>query len=203
MNDVSRIVRAAAAALLIVGFASSALAAPPPPQQGGAPMARILLVDRNDILTRSAAGQSIMRQVQAMVVSAKANLNARGMGLQKEYQQIQQQAAILSASVKDGKLKAFNAKKIALETDMQRQQGLIQGGLLAARNQLLGALKPVLQKIMQERGGNILMERGAALEWMPAVDVTDVAIQRLNQALPNVVVKPTAPPPQMMQQQQQ
>jgi Skp family chaperone for outer membrane proteins len=195
MKYASRIAHAAMAALFIAGIFGVAHAAPPGPPPAGMPVPRILLVDRNEVLGRSMAGQSIMKQVQGLVVSAKASLNARGAALQNEQRTLQQQLPILSASVKDAKVKAFNAKRVAFQSDMEKQQGLIQGGLFAARNQVLTALKPVLQKIMVERGGNILMERGAALEWVPAFDVTDVAIQRLNQVLPSVKVTP-APPPQ-------
>ena len=191
MNYASRI--AAAAALLFVGLPGAALADPPPPPM---PPARILLVDRNEVLGRSAVGQSIMRQVQALVTSAKASLSARGQALQKEQAQLQQQLPILSGAVKDAKVKAFNAKRVAFQSDMEKQQGLIQGGLMVARNQVLQALKPILQKIMVERGGNILLERGAALEWIPAYDITAIAVQRLNQAMPNLTVKPTPMPQQ-------
>jgi Skp family chaperone for outer membrane proteins len=197
MNYASRIVGAAVAALLFV-LPGVALADPPPPPM---PPARILLVDRNEVLSRSMVGQSIMRQVQALVTNAKAGLNARGAALQKEQAQLQQQLPILSGAVKDAKVRAFSAKRTAFQSDMEKQQGLIQGGLLVARSQVLAALKPILQKIMVERGGNILIERGAALEWIPAFDVTGLAVQRLNQALPNVTVKPTMPPPQAMPQQ--
>jgi Skp family chaperone for outer membrane proteins len=201
MNYASRIVRAAAAAVLIAGISGAAHAAPPGPPQGGPPVPHILLVDRNEVMSRSLAGQSIMKQVQGLVISAKASLNAHGAALQGEQRTLQQQLPILSGAVKDAKVKAFNAKRVAFQSDMEKQQGLIQGGLFVARNQVLAALKPILQKIMVERGGNILMERGAALEWIPAFDVTDLAIQRLNQSLPTVKVTPTPPPPQMQQQQ--
>jgi len=201
MNHLSRITRAAVAALLIAGISGAAYAAPPPgPPQQGVPQPRILLVDRNEVLGRSLAGQSIMKQVQALITSAKAGLTARGAAIQKEGQQLQQQLPILGASAKEAKMKAFNAKRVALQTDMDKQQGLIQGGLLVARNQVLAQLKPILQKIMVERGGNILLERGAALEWIPAFDVTAIAIQRLNQAMPSVKVVPTMPPQQPGQQ---
>ena len=157
-------------------------------------MPRILLVDRAEVLSRSTAGASIMTQVRAMITNAQNGLKARDISLQKEGAQLQQQIAILSPAVKNAKIKAFNDKRAALQLDLQKQQSLIQGGLLAARTQALGALKPILQKIMIERGGNLLLDRNAALEWLPAFDITPIAIQRLNQVLQTVKVVPTPMP---------
>jgi len=194
MKLASRIARLGVVAILFTGFSQAAIAAPPGPPPQGAPMPRILLVDRAEVLSRSAAGMSIMTQVRAMITNAQNGLKARDIALQKEGQALQQQIAILAPAVKNAKIKAFNDKRAALQLDLQKQQSLIQGGLLAARTQALTALKPILQKIMIERGGNILLDRNAALEWLPAFDVTPIAIQRLNQVLTSVKVVPTPMP---------
>jgi Skp family chaperone for outer membrane proteins len=192
--------RLGAAALLIATLSQGALAGPPPPQ--AAPNVRILLVDRAEVLSRSAVGQSIMGQVRQLIASAQGRLKAREIALQKEGQALQQQLAILAPSVKEAKVRAFRAKQEQLQADLQKQQSMIQGGLLAARTQALSALKPVLQKIMVERGGNLLLDRNAALEWLPAFDVTPQAIARLNQAITTVKVVPQPMPENAGPQQQ-
>jgi Skp family chaperone for outer membrane proteins len=191
--------RLGAAALLIATLSQGALAGPPPQ---AAPNVRVLLVDRAEVLSRSAVGQSIMGQVRQLIASAQGRLKAREIALQKEGQALQQQLAILAPSVKEAKVRAFRAKQEQLQADLQKQQSMIQGGLLAARTQALSALKPVLQKIMVERGGNLLLDRNAALEWLPAFDVTPQAIARLNQAITTVKVVPQPMPENAGPQQQ-
>jgi Skp family chaperone for outer membrane proteins len=194
MKHTIYLARFGAAAILIASLSQSALAAPPGPPPQGAPMARILLVDRAEVLSRSTVGQSIMGQVRQLISSAQGSLKAREIALQKEGQALQQQLAILAPSVKEAKVRAFRAKQETLQADLQKQQSMIQGGLLAARTQALNALKPVLQKILVERGGNLLIDRSAALEWLPAFDVTPEAIARLNQAITTVKVVPQPMP---------
>ena len=194
MKLASHIARLGAVAVFFVGMSQGALAAPPGPPPQGAPMPRILLVDRAEVLSRSNVGINIMNQVKALITNAQNGLKARDVALQREGAALQQQIAILSPGVKNAKIKAFNDKRTALQMDLQRQQSMIQGGLIAARTQALTALKPVLQKIMIERGGNLLLDRNAALEWIPAFDVTPLAIQRLNQVLTGVKVTPTPMP---------
>ncbi|MBL6851752.1 MAG: OmpH family outer membrane protein [Alphaproteobacteria bacterium] len=196
MTTASRFAACAAAALLAVSFSQAALAAQPPaPPPQGVPQPKILVIDRAAILRGSAVGQSIMKQVQALTVAAENGLKARDAALRAEGAQLQQQLAILAPAVKQAKIKAFEAKQQALQLEVQKQQGLIQGGVLVARQQIEQALGPILQKIMQERGANLLFEKAAIVVGAPQFDITPLVIQRLNQALPTVQVKPTPLPP--------
>jgi Skp family chaperone for outer membrane proteins len=196
MNTVKHIVRASAAIALFAGLSQAAFAAPPapPPAAAPLPMPKILVVDRADVLRRCAAGQSIMKQVQGLATAAEGGLKARDAALRQEGGALQQQLAILSAGVKAAKLKAFETKQRALQADVQKQQGLIQGGLMNAREQVLRAMGPVLQKIVVERGANMLIDRGAIVVSAKGFDITDIAVVRLNQALPTVKVTPTPLP---------
>ncbi len=198
MKNPSRIVRVAAAALLFAGLSQAALAAPPgppPKPPAGTPMPKILVIDRAAILRGSAVGQSIMKQVQQLTISAENGLKAKDAALRKEGQALQQQLAILSPGVKAAKIKAFEAKQAGLQGEVQRAQGLIQGGVLKARQQVEQALGPILQKIMQERGANLLLDRNAVVLGTVDVDVTGLAITRLTQSRPNVTVTLAPLPP--------
>jgi outer membrane protein len=128
-------------------------------------------------------------------VTAEGGLKGREAALRSEGQALQQQLAILSPSVKAAKIKAFEVKQTALQQDVQKQQGLIQGGVLKARQQVEQALGPILQAIMTERGANLLLDRNAVVLGTVDVDITSVAITRLNQKMPAVKVVPTPLPP--------
>jgi Skp family chaperone for outer membrane proteins len=193
MTYASRIAHTIAGAILFAALGQATLADPPPQ---GAPVGKILVVDRNAVLSHSNVGQGIMKQVQGMADQARAGLKAREDALRKEYAQLQQQLPILAAGVKAAKVKAFEAKQTALQNDIQKQQLLIQGGLYNAREQVIAALKPVLHKIMLERGANLIVDRATLADAAPQLDITGLAIQRLNQALPSVKVTPQMPPQQ-------
>ena len=185
---------AAAAMLLFAGLSQVALAGPPAPPVG-TPNPKILVIDRAAILRGSVVGQNIMKQVQALTVSAENGLKAKDAALRAEGAALQQQLAILAPGVKAAKIRAFEAKQAALQGDVQKQQGLIQGGVLVARQQVERALGPILQKIMAERGANLLLDRNAVVLGTVDVDVTNAAIQRLNQSMPMVKVTLTPLPP--------
>jgi outer membrane protein len=197
MKKVSRIVRtvAVAAALLVLPQVAFAAPAAPPAKPAGTPNPKILVIDRAAILRGSVVGQNIMKQVQTLTASAENMLKGQDAALRQEGAALQQQLAILSASVKAAKIKAFQAKQAALQQNVQTQQGLIQGGVLKARQQVEQALGPILQGIMAERGANLLLDRNAVVLGTVDVDVTSVAIARLNQKLPAVKVVLTPLPP--------
>lgn len=188
-----------AAALLIGVMTTSVLAAPPPGPPPGAPKPtpnpKILVIDRAAILRGSVVGQNIMKQVQQLTIQAENGLKAKDAALRQEGAALQQQLAILAPGVKAAKIKAFEAKQASLQGEVQRQQGLIQGGVLVARQTVEKALGPILSKIMQERGANLLLDRNAVVLGTVDVDVTGLAIARLNQSLPTVQVKLAPLPP--------
>jgi Skp family chaperone for outer membrane proteins len=197
MKNASRIVRTLAVAVALLATPQFSLAAPaaPPGKPAGTPNPKILVIDRAAILRGSVVGQNIMKQVQSLTAAAENMLKGQDVALRKEGADLQQQLAILSASVKAAKIKAFQAKQAALQQSVQTQQGLIQGGVLKARQQVEQALGPILQAIMAERGANLLLDRNAVVLGTVDVDVTGVAIARLNQKLPAVKVVLTPLPP--------
>jgi outer membrane protein len=198
----------AAGALVALTLAGSANAAPPAPGQKpapatGVPMPKILVINREAILQVSKVGQSIVVQVKAYTQQAEKDLKGQSDALRNEGQSLQQQIAILAPDVKAKKIADFQAKERALQMKIQQRQSLIQGGVLQARRQIEQALAPIVQGIMQERGANLLLDRGAVVYGTADMDVTRVAIQRLDQKLPSVKVMLVAPPPGMVPQQGQ
>jgi outer membrane protein len=193
MKNASRMARTIIVAAAVLVAPQMAFAAPPAPT--GTPNPKILVIDRAAILRGSVVGQNIMKQVQSLTAAAEKMLKGQDAALRQEGATLQQQLAILSPSVKEAKIKAFQAKQAALQQNVQTQQGLIQGGVLKARQQVEQALGPILQAIMTERGANLLLDRNAVVLGTVDVDVTKVAIDRLNQKLPAVKVVLTPLPP--------
>jgi Skp family chaperone for outer membrane proteins len=176
----------------------AASAAPPP--AGGAPTARILMVDVRIVMSLSKVGQDIQRQVEALKQQATRDLNGEGEALKREETQLQQQAAILAPDVKARRIRDFQAKATAFQGKIQQRGGLIQGGVLKARQQIEEALGPILQGIMKERGATLLLDRSSVLLAPNAIDVTQLVIQRLDMKMSTVKVVLTAPPAGAQQQ---
>jgi Skp family chaperone for outer membrane proteins len=161
------------------------------------------VIDRGIVLRNSKVGQDIVRQINAYTVQAETDLKGQGAALQRDGKAFQQQAAILSADLKNKKLRELEARRASLQTLVQKKQSLIQGGFIKARSTIELALKPILQGIMAERGANLMLDRNAVVLGTVDVDITEQTIQRLNQKMPTLKVELVPPPPGMQQQQQQ
>ena len=82
----------------------------------------------------------------------------------------------------------------AFQQKVQERQDEIQGGVQQARQPVEKALGPILQGIMSERGANLLLDRSVVLLGTVDVDVTALAIDRLNKKLATVKVDLVKPP---------
>lgn len=182
-------------AILILAAASApALAAGPPP----APQQKILLIDRQAILRFSKVGQDVARQVEGFGNQAKNEIAGQQKALQNEAQQLQQQIAILAADAKAKKIKDFENKQAGMQAAAQKKEQAIQGGFLQAQATIAKALEPILQGLMQQRGANMILDKNALVYASPdavkAFDITEAAINQLNQKLPALKVSLAAPP---------
>lgn len=167
------------------------------------PQPKIVVIDRSAVMRASKVGQDIVRQVNAYTDQAEKDLRGQGEALQRDGKAFQQQAAILSAELKNRKLKELEARRAGLQAQAQKKQSLIQGGFVKARQQVEQALGPILQGIMAERGANLMLDRNSVVLGTVDVDITRLAVQRLDQKMPTLKVELTPLPPGMQQQQQQ
>jgi Skp family chaperone for outer membrane proteins len=191
---------------LFVSTALPALAAPPAPQPQpqaqGLPQPKIVVINRSAILQISKVGQDIGRQVQALSNQAKADINAQAKSLEAQGQALQQQIAILSPDAKAAKVKDFEAKQAALQAQIQKKESLIQGGLMQAQNAVGQALQPILAQLMQQRGANMILDKNAVMMANDnRFDITQPAIDMLNQKMPTYKVQLAPLPPGMAPQQ--
>jgi len=193
MNLKSRKIPAVVAARTIIlavilgGAMTTAAAAQ---QKPAAPAGqRIVVLNRQAILQLSKAGVDVGRQVNAYRQQIRGQLQSQAQQLQVEQKAIQQQLAILSPAAKKQKVDAFEAKVRALQAREQTIDAKAQVAVQKANQQIAGALGPILNGIMQEKGASLMLDRQViVMATSSDMDVTNLAIQRLNQKLPTVKV---------------
>lgn len=197
-------VAAFAAASFAFGNLAMAQPAPKPaapaagavkPAAGRAPSAVILFLDRATVLRQSAVGKDMYTQVESLAKKMETDFAPENKKLQADVQALQSQAGLLSAEVRQQKVKELEGRRQAFQKKVQDRQAAIQAGLANARTAVEKALGPILEKIMVERSANLLLDRGLVVLGATDLDVTGTVIQRLNTSLPKVVVTPVAPKP--------
>jgi outer membrane protein len=189
--------KTALSAALFALSTGAALAAGPapaaPPAQLPAP--KILVIDRQAIMQFSKVGQDIARQVQGFANQARNDMAAQSKALQTEGQALQQQVAILSGDAKQKKIDAFQAKEQGLQAAAQRKEAAVQYTAMKAQQAVSQALQPIVTSLMQQRGANMLLDKSAVLAVNNGVfDITQTAIDQLNQKMPTLKVNLESPP---------
>ena len=156
---------------------------------------RVIVIDRNAILSLSSAGLAMLEDVETLTQAADREFQAQANDLQEEATTLQQELAILAPDIRTQRQQEFQNRQTALQNRMQDRQTQIQNGFAIAGQQIDQALAPILQALMTERGANMLLDRNAVILATIDVDVTPTAIERLNEVLPTLDVSLSATPP--------
>lgn len=192
MNFTGLMARMCAAAVVAAVFSIAGSAAAnaqgEKPTMQKTPAPKILVIDRTAILRGSKVGDDIRRQVKAYTEAAEKEFKGEDDHLKAEQEKLQQQLAILSADQKQKKIAAFQKEQQEFQAKVQERQDEIQGGVMQADRQVEKALGPILRGIMAERNANLLMDRSAVVLGTVDVDVTGLAIDRLNNKMSTVKV---------------
>ncbi len=190
-----------ALAVVVLAFGALSAAAQPvpaataakPAATGKAPPAIILFLDRGTVLRQSSVGKDMYAQVEGLAKKMEAEFSPENKKLQADVGEFQKTAQMMKPEIRAAKIKELEGRRAGFQKKVQDRQAAIQNGLGTARSQVEKALGPILEKIMVERGSNLLLDRGLVVLGATSLDVTTVVIQRLNTALPKVTVTPVAP----------
>jgi Skp family chaperone for outer membrane proteins len=166
-------------------------------------MPRILFFDRDVALQASAAGKSMIQQVQQLKTQVERELQAEGQRLQADARAFQQQQAILAAGVKAQRQRDLTNREAALRRKAQQRTEQIQYGFRLALEEFSKQMQPVLEQIMTERQANLLLDRRLVLmappKNMEQYDATPLAVQRLDAKVRTIPVRLVTPPAQPAQ----
>jgi len=152
-------------------------------QQNRPATSPILTLDSERLIAQSAAGQAIEAELTQQS-EALANENRRiETDLANEERDLTERRADMTPEEFRAEALAFDEKVQRFREEQDAKLRGIQEQYNRARQEILGASDPVLVSIMQEAGAVIIMEKSSVLASLQAVDVTDLAILRLDRAM--------------------
>ncbi|RZI99879.1 MAG: OmpH family outer membrane protein [Brevundimonas sp.] len=164
--------------------AGSAAAQSQAPANPGPVIPGVCVFHNDRLLATSTAGQSVQTGMQRLVTEVQGELQPYAAAIQTEAQQLQQGGA--AADPQGTRRQALQQRaQEAQQLEQTRQQELQYTQQMQIRA-IAQAADPILVAVYQERGCGLLLDRSAVYIANPAMDVTDVVIQRLNTALPSL-----------------
>ncbi len=178
------IVVMALVALAVPVSGGSALA-----QSRTTPTARIILVDFDRISRESLVGKDIAAQMESHRVDLEKKARAIQQELKAEEEELKKQRNIISPE-------AFQERVRALQRKAQTRQAEINGlgqqarrAMQQAQLEVQRVLRPIVKKIMDERGANMVLDKALVSQHAAGLDVTTEVIERLDQAMPSFDVQ--------------
>jgi len=151
--------------------------------------ARIAVVDNRLIGQNAAVAIDINRQISQLSTEFQAEITATGNVLAEEEQILKAQSAIMPQEAYNQRAEEFQKKAVAYQRDVNQKRRQLELAVANAQAEVDRALKPIRQKILQETGATMLMDKTLILEQIPGLDVTTRIIEELDISLPSITVE--------------
>ena len=152
------------------------------------PNTSIGVIDINKILAEANAAVEAAEEIEKIAIEIENEIKSSDEEIIKEQNLLIESQSIMAPE-------AFEAKRIEYESKIQtynseRQSKLMKIDELIAisRNDILKAIKPILEEISNEKGITIILEKTSIMLNAEKMDITNEALKRLNKSLPNIKV---------------
>ena len=164
--------------------ASTAVAQTQGPQNPGPNIPGVCVYFNQQLLATSTAGQAVQARMEQLATEVQGELSPYATSIQTEITSLQQGGQ--AADADGARRTALQARIQEAQTLEQTRQDELRYTLSEQRRLISAAVEPILVAVYQERGCGILIDRESVFILNPAMDVTDVVIQRLNTQLPTL-----------------
>ena len=152
------------------------------------PNTSIGVIDINRILADANAAVKAAEEIEEIAIEIENEIKSSDEEIIKEQNLLIESQSIMAPE-------AFEAKRIEYENKIQsynseRQAKLMKIDELIAisRNDILNAIKPILEEISNEKGITIILEKTSIMLNAEKMDITNEVLKKLNKSLPNIKV---------------
>lgn len=191
---------ASGAFALTLLFAGQAAAQAQGPANPGPVIPGVCVFHNERLLAQSTVGVSVRDGMRTLSDQVSGELQPYAQSIQAEITALEQGRGTIPEQEFAQRSQALQQRiREAQQLEAQRQQEL-EYTLNMQLRAIAQATDPILVAVYQERGCGLLLSREAVIEMNPAMDITDVVVQRLNGALPSLSFSRMTPPVQVPNQ---
>ena len=173
-------------AFALASLAASAAAAQTPAAPTGPVVPGVCFYHHDRLEAQSTAGQSLLTGIQRLDQEVRAELAPYEQFIQTEDQALRQGQSTIPQDQLAQRSQALQVRLREYETRRQTLANEMRYTLAYQQQQIAQAAEPILQALYTERGCGVLFRAEAVMRGNPQMDLTEAAIQRLNQALPSL-----------------
>jgi Skp family chaperone for outer membrane proteins len=177
------------AAAVLAAFLCTTIQSEAGAQDPGSPV--FAIIDVQKVLRESTAVKSLSRSIEERKGKYQAELRTEEQALREADQELARQRSVLSAEAYVQKRSELEQKVATLQREAQKRkrglERLFANGMGSVQNELA----KVAKEIAEERGLDLILSKATVVIVKPKFEITDEAVQRLNERLPNVPLAQT------------
>ncbi len=146
----------------------------------GLPRSVVLTINSNEFYAKSAYGKQVAQEIQARSAVLAAENSRIEAELKAEEQDLAQRRQSTDPNVFRRLAEAFDKKVQNTRAVQEKKSAEITSAEQVSQREFQKVALPVLEDIMTETGAAVILEQSNVLISATSVDVTDLAIARLN-----------------------
>ncbi|MAW13767.1 MAG: OmpH family outer membrane protein [Alphaproteobacteria bacterium TMED150] len=148
------------------------------------------VVDVGYILREATASKTALEEVNKSIARLEAEAEGAEKQLREQRNQLTDSELDRASDVFKKSLREFEAEASRLQLDFRQRRQELQAGLEQVRRTLSDGLKPILQKMVEERSIDLLIDRSRVIYANDKLDITLDALSRLNDEIPSIPTRP-------------
>lgn len=151
--------------------------------QGNPAQSQVLVIDQERLFSESQLGAAALSEIEAAALELAAENRRIEAELLAEEQALTEQRGEVTPAAFSDLADAFDAKVQRLRDEQDTKSRALSRARDEAQQAFFGDVGGILSAIARERGAVVMLERRQVFLSIDLIDVTDEAIERINQAL--------------------
>ncbi|MGH8128634.1 MAG: OmpH family outer membrane protein [Gammaproteobacteria bacterium] len=174
------------AAILVLAFAAAPVA------MAAGNSTKVGLIDVQQVLAKSSAGQEVMQQIQGFGKQLQAKMGAKQDKLKKERDDIEKNAKIESKAQQEKAQQTFQTHVQSYQKQAQNARQSFNQKRASYMVPLQAKLNDVITAYAKRHGYDLILDSQAAVYNTPGMDITDAILKAFNKAQPHAPAPDTS-----------
>ncbi len=158
-------------------------------QDPGSPI--FAIIDIQKVLRESTAVKSLSRSIEERKGEYQAELRTEEQALREADQELARQRSILSAEAYAQKRSELEQKVATLQREARKRKRGLEKLFANGMGRVQNEMAKIAKEIAEERGLDLILSKATVVIVKPKFEITEEAVQRLNERLPDVPLAQT------------
>ena len=152
------------------------------------PNTSIGVIDINKILSESDAAITAAKEIEEIAIEIENEIKLSDEEIIKEQNLLIESQSIMAPEAFESKRNEYEIKVQKYNNERQSKLMKIDELIAVSRNDILTAIKPILEEISNEKGITIVLEKASIMLNAEKMDITNEVLKKLNKSLPSIKV---------------